>query len=204
MDRIGLMGLLRIELPGPVTVNLCDGGFLVWGADTFAQRHATFGVIASIQAMGEGTGQEVPALELTLLPDGDASPSSLSAPGYQNSRVRLWLAQFSADTGLLVGTPQLQFDGQLDQTILRTTADGTRELAITVVSTAERLFARNAGNTLNPSFHKSVWSGETGHDNATGLTFAVAWGTEAPPGGGRTFVQNPGGFLGVGGSQSWV
>ena len=71
------------------------------------------------------------------------------------------------------------FDGQVDQTVL-TVGKGTKELAVSVVSLAERLFEGNIGNTLNPTWHKSIWPGETGHDNATGLSVSVAWGTESP------------------------
>lgn len=55
---------------------------------------------------------------------------------------------------------------------------------MTVVSAAERLFARNTGNGLSSAFQKSVWPGDTGHDNATGLGTPIAWGVEAPPSSG--------------------
>jgi len=75
----------------------------------------------------------------------------------------------------------LLFYGQIDQTILRV-GRAVRELAMTIVSTLERLFLRNEGNSLSPVFHKSVWPGETGHDNATGLTVPVAWGVASSSG----------------------
>src|SRR3546814_9368912 len=57
-----------------------------------------------------------------------------------------------------------------------------------LVSLAERLFELNIGNSLNSAWHKSVWPGELGHDNATGLSIPVAWGVESPrsSGGGTT------------------
>src|SRR3546814_7709774 len=62
------------------------------------------------------------------------------------------------------------------------------EVAVSVVSLAERLFELNIGNSLNSAWHKSVWPGELGHDNATGLSIPVAWGVESPrsSGGGTT------------------
>jgi hypothetical protein len=74
----------------------------------------------------------------------------------------------------------LLFDGQVDQTTF-TIARDNRELSVTIVPSSERLFEANIGNSLSPSFQKSVWSGDTGHDNATGLGRPVAWGTDAPP-----------------------
>lgn len=182
MQRLGLALLAKIEFPTG-DVRLTDGGFLVWNGETYRDRHATFGTVGSIQALSEGTGAQVPALELTLLPPGTVDAADLSDEGFQTSRARFWIAEFDLETHTVTGTPDLQFDGQVDQTIISAGADGGRDLAISVVSTAERLFARNAGNTLNPTWHKSIWTGETGHDNATGLVFPVAWGVESPNGG---------------------
>ena len=69
------------------------------------------------------------------------------------------------------------FFGQIDQTVFKI-GRSTRELAMTIVAKLERLFLRNEGNSLSPMFHKSVWPGETGHDNATGLVRPIAWGVE--------------------------
>lgn len=179
MDRVALMGLLKIELPGQ-TVRLSDGGFLTWGAEIFRSKDATFGSIGSVAQLTDGVGEEIPALEITLLPPGTTAAADLSQPGYQRSTVQMWIAQFLPETGLIAGTPDLIFHGQVDMTRL-TWGRSRRELAITVVSTAERMFMANEGNSLTPRFHKSVWPGETGHDNATGLTVPVAWGTESRP-----------------------
>ena len=46
-----------------------------------------------------------------------------------------------------------------------------------------QLLLRNSGNSLSAAWHKSVWPGETGHDQATGLKTPVAWGVASPPGG---------------------
>ena len=178
MNRIGLIGLCKIELPDG-DVNLCDGGFIVFDGDTYQSHDAVFGTIGSIEAMAEGVGDEVPALEMTLLPPGTSEPGDLSQPGLQTSRVRFWIGEYDVDAGTLDGTPDLMFDGQLDRTML--TVGRSRELAISVVSLAERLFEMNTGNSLNPAWHKSVWPGELGHDNATGLSVPVAWGTASPP-----------------------
>lgn len=194
MNRVGLMGLMQINLPGE-TIRLCDGGFLVWGANTFRSKHPVFGSIASLEGMAEGVGEEVPALEMTLLPGPDAEPGDLSQPGFQKALVSIWLAEYVPETGLIDGTPDLLFYGQIDQTFLTRGRDKF-ELNMTIVSTAERLFERNAGNSLAPMFHKSVWPDETGHDNASGLTQPVAWGVESPQaakgvkvGGGTGFGQ---------------
>lgn len=179
MDVISLIGLLKVELPSH-TARLCDGGTVLWGAERFSARDSLLGVIGGLNALAEGVGDEVPALEATFYPPASALPADLAQPGWQTSRVRFWISEFVPATGLISGTPALMFDGQWDQTVLKFSKDQPRVLVATVVSTAERLMNRNEGNSMNPSFHKAIWTGETGHDQATGLTIPVAWGTESP------------------------
>lgn len=185
MTALALVGLLKMELPTG-TVRLCDGGFIVWGGETYRAKDATFGALAGIDPLAEGAGQAVPLLDLKFIPPGDVDADDLSQPGFQQSRVRLWLAEFDAAAGTVSGTPDLLFDGQVDQTVLGLEAAGDggaqRVLAMSVVASAERFFEGNLGNSLNGTWHKSVWSGELGHDNATGLSLPVAWGAEAQPG----------------------
>lgn len=177
MRRVSFIGLVKIEFPiGDVL--LCEGGFIDWGADRYLSKDDTFGVIGGLETISEGVGEEVPVVELTLLPPEATPASTLSAPGYQTSRVRFWLAEYDVSTGLLDGTPELQLDGQIDQITLGF-GMATRTMAITVVPNTARLLERNIGNSLNSAFHKSVWPGETGHDNADGLGRQIAWGVES-------------------------
>jgi hypothetical protein len=176
MERIALTGLCKIELPS-ATIRLCDGGRIVWGAETFRGKDATFGTIGSLQPLREGVGDELQPLELTLLPPDTTAAASLVVPTFQGSRVRLWIAEYVVATGAVTGTPELKFDGELDQATLSL----ENVLELTVIPRAARLFELNIGNSLSPAFHKTIWPGETGHDNATGLGRPVAWGTSAPP-----------------------
>lgn len=175
MNRIALTGLCKIELPS-ATIRLCDGGRIVWGSEVFTARSLDFGTIGSLEALAEGAQDELPPFELMLLPPSTAAAADLVQPTMQGSRVRFWIAEYSVATGQVTGTPDLRFDGELDQATLTQTV----ELALTIVSAAARLFESNIGNSLSSSFHKSVWPGETGHDQATGLGRPIAWGVEAP------------------------
>lgn len=177
MRRIAFTGLIKIEFPGH-ELRLCDGAFFDWGADRYTSKDATFGTIGGLEPVSEGVGEEVPVFELTLLPPGETPASTLAAPGYQAARARFWLAEYDVDTGLLVGTPDLQYDGQVDQITLGF-GKGVRNMVVSIVSNTARLLERNIGNSLNSAFHKSVWPGETGHDNADGLGRQVAWGVTA-------------------------
>lgn len=202
MTTVKLAGLMKMSLRDGRTIRLCDGGFVRAdvgaGVETFLSRDDVFGVIGSMETFTEGVGDEVPAFTLTFLPSSTAALTEISAPGMQGSVTRFWTVELNADTDVPVDAPDLMFDGQIDQTIPRI-GRGKRELDIGFVSTAERLFAGNEGNSLNPIFHKSIYPGELGEDNATGLGTAVAWGTEAQPGAGYYNA-----FGGAGGMASGV
>lgn len=174
-----LTNLIQIDLPA-YTVRLCDGGVIFWGANVFRGRHATWGAVVGAESLTEGVGNEVPAFALTFAPAAAAEPSDLSQPGFQKARVRWWTAEWSRATCAVVGSPLVQFDGLLDQVELRIEFEKF-EMEASVVSSAEKLFGARRGNGLSPTFHKSIWAGETGHDQATGLTIPRAWGVEAPP-----------------------
>lgn len=177
----GIVGLLKIELPAH-TANICTGGFIVFGADTFQSRDSVLGTLAAVESMAEGIGDEIPALDLTFNPPNAMAITTLSNGAIQKSGVRFWIAEYDSATGLIVDIPDLRFIGFIDQPIIRW---GVREfeIALSAVSQAEWFFERDTGNSLSASFHKSLYPGETGHDNATGLGISTAWGVAGPSGG---------------------
>lgn len=178
MDIVTLAGLVKIELPD-VTLRICDGAFVIWDAETFTASDPDFGTIGSMEPVDEGVGDEIPALRMNFLPNSTASAADLSKPEYQGCRVRMWIAEVDLATNEVIGDPSLEFDGQADSTDL-VIDRGTRELEMDIVSAAERLFLINESNTLSPRFHKSLYPGELGQDNAIGVGVGVAWGTALP------------------------
>lgn len=193
MERISIISIIKIQLKDGPTIRLSDGGFITVGGETYQGVDPVFGTIGSIESMSEGVGDEIPALEITMLPPETSAPAQLTAPNYQNSTVQISIGEYDQDTGLFIGSPDLMFLGQIDQPIFRV-GRGRRELSFTVVSTAERLFMQNRGNSLTPRWQKSIWPGDKGQDNAVGLTIPVAWGVESRPvasSGGNAGVYNP-------------
>ncbi len=170
--------LVRIDFPGD-TARLSDGAIVKWGADVFLPRHPTFGAIGGAKPIGEGMGDEVPSLELMLIPDDGAAGADLWNPAWQGVPATFWISEYTPATGVVVGTPSLVFAGMID-TCKLTVGGNRRDLTLGIVASVEKLFEKNIGNGLNSAFHKSVWSGETGLDNATGLSIDIAWGTEKP------------------------
>ena len=178
-------------------LRLCEGAAVRWGAETYLPAHPTYGSIGAVQSLAEGVGDEVPAGQIELLPPSTTTAAALLIPGAQKSRVQAWQAELDLNTSTVIGTPTVLFFGFLDQARL-TRSVNALSLKISVVSLLEQLFELNIGNGLNPSFHKSIWPGETGEDQATGLVLQDAWGVEAPSQTGSFSSGGTGGFSGPG------
>ncbi|GAA4220283.1 hypothetical protein GCM10022253_24080 [Sphingomonas endophytica] len=179
MERVLLSGLMKLELPGR-TITLCDGGFVQWNGDLYQAKDDEFGILSGFNALTEGVGDEAPAGVLTMTPPSTTAATTLAAPGHQGSRLRLWVAELDERNGGVIGQPDQMVDWQVDSMRLRI-GRGSRLLEIGCVTHGQRLMLRNEGNTLSPSFHRLIYPGEAGLDNATGLTTDVAWGAAAGP-----------------------
>ncbi|BEV02197.1 hypothetical protein [Novosphingobium olei] len=177
MRRLSLVGLMRMDLPGGA-VRLCDGGVIRWGSETYAVKDPTYGAIGAIEDLTEGVGSEMPVMGMTLLPPDSAAPAAINSAANQAATVQFWTAAYDPETGAVVGAPEIQFIGLLDSSVL-TFSEQSRELQVTLTPLAERLLNKSEGNSLSPTFHKSVWPGETGMDDASGLLVMDYWGTES-------------------------
>lgn len=190
----GFIGLLKIDLPAR-TVLLCDGGFITYAGDTYTARDSVLGNIASIESLSEGGTGELPALDITFNPPAPLAFTELTSGALQRSQVRLWLAEYNVATNAIVGTPDLLFLGQLDQPAIRYSRT-EYSVSISCVPLAEWMFELDTGNSMSSTFHKSLWPGELGHDNGTGLQVPIAWGVASPPSAGSAsgFGSGGGGF----------
>jgi len=176
-----LFGAVQIDLPAHIIRVLDGAASLTFNGGTFTGMDSLFGVLDSISALSDGFGDEAPALQFSFLPNSGAAVADLTSPTAQGSRVRVWIGAVTMATGAVVADPILLFDGLLDQTSL-TVGPGKRELDIDCVSAFERFFEVQEGVRLAPTFHKSVWPGELGLDNITGVTNTIYWGVQPPVG----------------------
>lgn len=186
-DRAMVTLLIEVQLPAPAAALrlMAGSGFLVWGAKTFLGEDPTFGTLGSIDAIEDGTGDEAPAIGFTMFPPDNATAAQLASPTYQGSPVYVWLAGIYPATGTLVPDPYLLFAGELDQPTL-TIDRGQRQIDFDCVSAFERLLEDDEGARLTDAFHQSIWPGETGFANVTGIEKTVYWGTATPAGAVQT------------------
>lgn len=179
MERIMLAGLVKLELPGH-TVLLCDGGTLTFAGEVYSSIDPLFGTIASIEPFAEGVGDAAPASTIAFAPPEGSDVAAIFDAAQQGSRLRMWVAEVDADTGLIIGTPDQEIDAVVDVPWL-SVGRGSRTLEFDFVSSLERVFIVNRGNVLSGEFHQRIYPGERGLDNATGVSGTFAWGVAGPP-----------------------
>ena len=202
--------LVKIALPGG-TIRVLDGaGTLTFNAETYTGEDAVFGVLDGLEAIGEQVGTEAPAMRLTFLPASLSALSQLTTPVNQGSPVSIWFGAVDPATGLLLGTPETLFVGELDTADVEVSTSRT-VISFNVASAWERLFAVNEGHRLNNAFIQSLYTGALGASFVVAVQRELPWGYDAPrPGvvadlnGGSTVrggspVVGGGGFGGGGG-----
>lgn len=190
-DRVLLFGSVQIDLPG-YTLRLLDGsGFATFDGGTFLGIDPTFGVLAAVSELSDGAGDEAPAINVTILPPNDTAAGTLAAAAMQGSKVTVKVGAMDMATGAVIGDPYLLFVGEIDVPFLESGAEG-RTLEYEVVSVLERLFDDDEGARLVDGFHQSIWAGETGFFDVTGIEATIYWG-QTPPKGAISFSAGSGG-----------
>lgn len=178
-DIVTIAGLVKITLPAR-TLFLCDGGMVRWGSEVYLDEDSEFGNIGSFGLLGDSVGDLAPGGSIGFIPVNGVAAAALSNPAFQNSRIQVWLADVNQGTGFVIGTPAPLFDGLLRNTAIKS-GRGTRRVEMELVSRADRLFRNNQGNVASDRFHQSVWPGELGFVNATGVPTTRAFGIDGPP-----------------------
>ncbi|WCT73925.1 hypothetical protein PQ455_01445 [Sphingomonas naphthae] len=180
-DRALVTLLIEVQLPDHTIRLIAGSGVLLWNGNTFSGADPLFGTLKAIDDISDGTGDEAPALGFSLLPPSDTAAALLSSPTYQGSPVYVWLAGVYPTTGNVVPDPYLLFSGELDQPTL-TIDRGQRQVDFDCVSAMERLLDDDEGARLSDAFHQSIWPGETGFANITGIEKTIYWGVATPAG----------------------
>lgn len=164
------------------TLRILDGeGTLVIDSETYTGG-SDYGDLVAGESFTDGDGNTAPRLKLTLQIDPSVIPDWLD-PEVQGSAVTVWLGAVDRATGAPVADPEVAFRGEVDQPVLNIGRDRCA-LDLDICSYLERFFDVNEGVRLNDAWHQSIWPGEKGLDQVTGIQRQQPWGIG---GGGTAF-----------------
>lgn len=180
--------LVRFDIPGGALC-LTDGGFVAFdagegeGVETYLGRHPVYGVLDSVGSIKDGAEVQTTRIDIGILPASADAAAALAAPSTQGVRVQWWEGVIDPATGLLIGAPELKFDGEIDKPRFR--VGDSWALVLECGTQAERQLEPNADWRLNDAFHQMIWPGELGLSFVDGVTRKVEW---------RSRPENPGVF----------
>jgi hypothetical protein len=181
-DYIRAFTAVQIALPAvgiavAYNINLIDGSgtvtFPINGVPTtFTGSDPNFGSLDTLGTISESVATEAPNITLTLL-----SPTigQISDPRYQGAPVRIWLGAVDDATGNVIGSPEELYSGWLD-TAVTTHGMNVQKTVLNVASVWERLFIGSEGNRLTAAWHRGLFPGEGGLDNAVESKGRIPWG----------------------------
>ena len=181
-DRASLTLFVAVEvaLVGGGQLRLLDGsGAVSFGGRTFIGLDPDFGVLASLEAVTDGFGDDAPALRIGINPPTASAAAILAGQDMQGKTVLVWLGSVITATGAVDPDPLLIFAGEVDVALL-SVGQGTRSLVLDCVSVWERLFEDGEGVRLTNSFHQLAWPGELGFEFMTDVKRQLPWGADTP------------------------
>jgi hypothetical protein len=180
--RKNVTGFFEIDFPSGTRRMLIGSGEAAWGANTFKGYDATFGSITGGDSIAEESSGQAPNTSFTLQTSSSANKADIASDAVQLAPVKIWLAALGFDASdhfIAVPDPELIFDGFIDQATI--SLDQKKdEIDYTLVSGFDYFFEDTEGQRLSDAFHESVWAGEKGLANVTGVTKKVYWGTLGP------------------------
>lgn len=163
------------------TLRILDGeSTLTIDAETYTGG-SDYGDLAGLDTFTDGDGNTAPRLKVSLYLPSDDLISDWLDPEVQGSPVTVWLGAVDRATGAAVS--EVIFRGEVDQPTLLIGRD-KRWIDLDTCSYLERFFDLNTGVRLNDAWHQSIWPGEKGLDQVTGINRQQPWGIG---GGGTAF-----------------
>lgn len=166
--------MVRIDLSSGAA-GFTDGGFVVYDGLTYYGEHPTYGSMSSISSVSDGAEATTTRVDLAMLPLDDTALGVLSGFTEQGARVRWWEGVVGAN-GVLIGTPELKFDGELDKP--KFTVGASWGVTIECGTQAERQLEGNADWRWNHPLHSLIWTGEDGFIFVTSVTRKIYWNTK--------------------------
>lgn len=171
--RHPIVHLVTVTLPA-YTIRWTDGGFVVWGANTYRAKDAIYGSLDSISEIVDGVGDDASPVTISILPPDLSSVAALTAADAQGGAVEIHLGAVNRTTGALIGEPYRLTLGELDQPTLRTDRRG-RRLDYDIISADARGLEPNEEQRQSDAFHQSIWPGELHYEFQTDATQYIYW-----------------------------
>ncbi len=168
--------LVDIDLGGGDVARWTDGGFVYWGEELYEARNE-YGVLSEVGEISDGVDGEASSCSITVIPADNDAFATFIAPGTQGALVNIHLAAVDFQTGLMVGEPDLLMRCELD--VPRLTMGGGA-LTLDTITEEARMLEINDERRLTDSFHQSVWPGDLGYSNVTGLKVKIYWRATDP------------------------
>lgn len=179
----GMFIAVRLDLTNAAlgrVVRLLDGASEInIGGETYTGIDADFGTIDTVETISDGGNEEAPELALSLLPNNATTAAILADFTMQGCETRVYVGAYDLTTGLIIGTPELKFLGQIDVPTL-TLEKGVRRIELSIVSVFERLFENDDAVRAADGYHQSVWPGELGLEYMSGTDKNLYWGAKPP------------------------
>jgi hypothetical protein len=176
-----LIVLFKMELPSE-TVRLSTGVQVTYDSESYIPADPEWGVLSHVGVIKSGQTGRAVSPDVGLMIASDAKIEAISAKATEDSRIRIWWGAVDPATGAVEIDDE---NGPVCTMYLDTTDTsfpvGQRQTLIKTYAATARQLRPNTRQRLNPSFHKSIYSGETGLDNVTGIADADGWRSNDPP-----------------------
>lgn len=180
--------LVRFDMAGGA-ICLTDGGFVVFdagegdGPEAYVGHHPVYGSLDTVGSIKDGSEAQTTRIDIGILPVSDVAAAALAAPSTQGTRVQWWEGAVDQASGLLIGAPELKFDGEIDKP--RFQVGDSWLLTLECGTQAERQLEPNSDWRLNHATHQRIWPGEMGLAYVDGVARKNEW---------RSRPENPGLF----------
>lgn len=178
--RAMVTGFFEIGLPSGTRRLLYGSTRVGWGGNDFLGYDPTIGSVDASDQVSEDMSGEAPNTSITVQIAPGANRDEIAGQQVQLSPTKIWLTALrldGADHLEVVPDPELLFDGFIDQATINLDK-GRDDIDYTVISAFDYFFEDNEGQRLNGQFHRSIFAGEKGLDNVTGVTKKLYWGTD--------------------------
>lgn len=169
---------VSIALPGG-TVRLVSGGTVSIGGNVYAVEDSTFGQLRMVEGIEDGADGQASRATITLLPPTSSAIATISAPAAQGSAIVIYQGAVDPATGLVIGTPETLFTGELDYPHVDIT-EGGWQLVLECGTEEGRLLEPNHERKLSDAFHQMIWPGELGLSYVTRTVRKIYWRASDP------------------------